>query len=736
MLRVRLSSTNIIRGRIQVASCKIATIQSCSSTSSLSNFSSSSSSLTPYNKHNHHHHPKYNIQILPEVQNGLETNKPIIALESTILSHGLPYPQNIDLSNMLSQIIREKQCIPATIAIKNNICQVGLSKEDIYDLTIANLEHRVEKCTTRDLPFLLSRKNHHNDSNHNDNTHNNSNSKIQWGATTVASTMKIAHLAGISTFVTGGTGGVHRNVESTMDISSDILELSRTPVIVISAGIKSILDIEKTLEYLETMSVPVASYQTNEFPAFFSPKSGVISPKRVDCPTDIAHAYYAGKDIGLQSGMLIAVPNYDPAGENVEYAIQQSIKEAKDAGITGRDVTPFILRRVNERTDGDSLRSNIALVKRNAEVGADIAIQVAKLRNDRQRQNQWMMMNNNSNTITTSSDNNTITTSRVVIVGGAVVDIVAKSKNDIIPSTSNPGSCTESDGGVARNIADVLGQLGTKPILFTAVGDDDRGKALRQRMEEEYDIPIERQHIKVVPTCNTATYLAILDASGDLYTAIADMDILREIPIPDDQYIAAADYLVIDANPPIETILKIVQTAKKFDTKVVFDPTSVPKVSYLKDNHDFLSCISFAFPNIDELLSMTTIKTEEETQFDYHHALYYGDNDIFLRALESLTTNVLHKMHPVSAHIIVTLGSKGAFLASKDDSSITYHYFAVNESLQDVENCTGAGDTMVGVFVKSLLDGNSVVTSIEKGMNGSLESLKCANKAIPKLNSK
>ena len=246
---------------------------------------------------------------------------------------------------------------------------MGLSAEELEDLAKAGQEGRAKKCSTRDIPLHLA--------SHHRGTTNSSSAASQWGATTVASTMKLAHLAGISTFVTGGIGGVHRNGETSMDVSADLIELSRTPVVVISAGIKSILDIGRTLEVLETNSVPCISWQADEFPAFFSPHSGVNSPARMDSAEDIAAAYWAAQSLDMSSGMMVGVPNDDPAGAKVEEAIQEALKEADEKGIHGQAVTPFILKNVAERTEGDSLRSNIALVKNNAHVGADIAIAIA-----------------------------------------------------------------------------------------------------------------------------------------------------------------------------------------------------------------------------------------------------------------------------------------------------------------------------------------------------------------------
>ena len=530
--------------------------------------------------------------------------------------------------------------------------------------------------------------------------------------------MRLAHLAGISTFVTGGTGGVHRGAEITMDISADLIELSRTPLVVVSAGVKSILDIRKTLETLETYSVPTASFQTSEFPAFFSPTSGIRSPMRVDSAEEVANAYLESLNLGLPSGMLVAVPNYDPAGANVERVILETIDEANKLAIEGRDVTPYILKTVSEKTDGDSLRSNTALVKRNAEVGTDIAISIAEQKNQGDNYSIYMNSNNGPNQVAAG---------RVIVVGGTVVDMVAKSNDKIIPATSNPGSCSESDGGVGRNIADVLGQLGAEPIIFTAVGDDSRGRALRQRMEDEYDIPQDRQHIKVVPESNTATYLAILDHEGDLHAAIADMDVLKQIPLPDESLLSSADYMVIDANLPLEKLIRVTQSAKNMKTKVVFDPTSVPKASLLKGNNDFLKCLSFTFPNVDELLALVEHEHDpSKISKDY----FYRDD---FKVLKQLVDKLLETMHPQSAHVIVTLGSRGALIGTKESTNrIYYTHFQVESIVHNIENCTGAGDTMVGMFVKSLLDGKTVKKSLRLGMTASVKSIQYADGAIPK----
>lgn len=304
-------------------------------------------------------------KVQDKVKNALAEGNPICALESTIVAHGMPFPENLELARQVEQILEQKGVVPATIAVRDGVCRVGISDDELHDLATAGMEGRAEKCSTRDLPMVMA------------NAAKQESEKPMWGATTVASTMKLAHLAGISTFVTGGIGGVHRNGENSLDISSDLTELGRTPVVVVSAGIKSILDIQRTIEVLETNCVPTYGWQTDEFPAFFSPASGIPTPARADTSKEIADAYWFARQLQLPQGMLIGVANNDPAGSNVEAAIQAALKKSEEQNIRGRDVTPYILKYVAEKTGGDSLKSNMALVRRNAEVGAEIAIAIA-----------------------------------------------------------------------------------------------------------------------------------------------------------------------------------------------------------------------------------------------------------------------------------------------------------------------------------------------------------------------
>ncbi|MBR5398931.1 MAG: pseudouridine-5'-phosphate glycosidase [Bacteroidales bacterium] len=294
------------------------------------------------------------LEISPEVKSALENGKPVVALESTIISHGMPYPQNVETALLVEDTIRQEGAVPATIAVIGGRLKAGLTKEEIEYL--GKKGTAVTKASRRDLPVLVAQK--------------------RDGATTVATTMIIAHLAGIRIFATGGVGGVHRGAETTMDISADLEELSRTPVMVVCAGAKSILDLGLTLEYLETKGVPVIGYQTSELPAFYTRVSGYKVDYRIDTPEDLAAAFNAQQEMGLKSGMLVTNPipeewSMDPA--YINSAIDQAVEEARQKGIHGKETTPFLLAKVKNLTGGDSLKANIQLVLNNARLAARTA---------------------------------------------------------------------------------------------------------------------------------------------------------------------------------------------------------------------------------------------------------------------------------------------------------------------------------------------------------------------------
>ena len=294
------------------------------------------------------------LKISPRVQAALDAGKPVIALESTIISHGMPYPQNVETALRCEETARRFGAEPATIAVIQGKLCAGLTEEEIDYLGREGT--RVTKASRRDLPMLIARK--------------------ADGATTVAATMIIAAMAGIRVFATGGIGGVHRGAETTMDISADLEELAQTPVAVVCAGAKSILDLGLTLEYLETKGVPVLGYKTKELPAFYTPHSGFSVDYRLDTPEDFAAAINAQREMGYPGGMLITNPipeEYAMPADVINNAINQALREADAQGVKGKATTPFLLAKVCELTGGDSLQSNIQLVLNNVKLAARIA---------------------------------------------------------------------------------------------------------------------------------------------------------------------------------------------------------------------------------------------------------------------------------------------------------------------------------------------------------------------------
>ena len=294
------------------------------------------------------------IIISEEVKEAINGNKAVVALESTIISHGMPYPQNYDTALLVENTVRKNNAVPATIAIIDGKIKVGLS---LRDLEIISTGKNILKASRRDLPVIISKKLH--------------------AATTVSATMICAALASLKIFATGGIGGVHRNAQNTFDISADLTELSITNIAVVSAGVKSILDIGLTLEYLETMGVPVIGYRTDEFPAFYTRQSGYKVNYRLDSPEEIAEAMKVKRELGLNGGMIIANPvpeEFSMDKKIIDEAIEASLTKADKNNIKGKDVTPFLLSEINNITGGTSLESNIKLVMNNAKLAAKIIV--------------------------------------------------------------------------------------------------------------------------------------------------------------------------------------------------------------------------------------------------------------------------------------------------------------------------------------------------------------------------
>ena len=300
------------------------------------------------------------MKINPIVLEALKNNKPVVALETTIISHGMPYPKNVETALKVEQVIRDHGVIPATIGIINGEPIVGMTPEEIE---LFGKSKGIVKASRRDLPVVYAKK--------------------LWAATTVSSSMIIANQAGIEVFVTGGIGGVHRGAQETMDISADLTELSKTNVTVVCAGAKAILDLPLTLEYLETMGVPVLGYKTKELPAFYTPHSGLNVDYEIKDPEEAAQIINQKRSNNLQGGILITNPipeEFAMDDKVINDAIEKALKMAQEQGIKGKESTPFLLKTVVELTGGDSLESNIHLILNNAALGAEIAKEVCKLK--------------------------------------------------------------------------------------------------------------------------------------------------------------------------------------------------------------------------------------------------------------------------------------------------------------------------------------------------------------------
>ncbi|KAJ2795878.1 hypothetical protein H4R20_005726 [Coemansia guatemalensis] len=307
------------------------------------------------------HTPSPILHLSSRVREAISNGEPVVALESTIISHGMPYPQNIETARQVEAAVAANGSTPATIALIDGRIHVGLDDEEL--VRIGKGDEPVVKASRRDMAAVLSQR--------------------VLGATTVSGTMIAAHMAGIPIFATGGIGGVHRGAETTMDVSADLTELGRTPVAVVCSGAKSILDLPKTLEYLETQGVPVVAYgESGDFPAFFSPRSGLRAPWHMQTPDQVAALVKTNAELGLQSGMVIAVPipdQYASASAEIERAIETALRDSEELGIRGKECTPFLLRRVVELTGGASLAANAALVKNNAGAASQMARSLAAM---------------------------------------------------------------------------------------------------------------------------------------------------------------------------------------------------------------------------------------------------------------------------------------------------------------------------------------------------------------------
>ncbi|CAN9464113.1 unnamed protein product [Alternaria alternata] len=550
-------------------------------------------------------------RVSDEVREALNSKKPVVALETTIYTHGFPYPENVALASLLESVVRTNGGIPATIGILDGVARVGMDPEELIRLASSAGKANTMKLSRRDLGYVCGMR---------------LTDKSFNGGTTISGTMLLAHLAGIKIFGTGGLGGVHRGAESSMDISADLTELGRTPVTVISSGCKSFLDIPRTIEYLETEGVGVGTFadgrQGNvDFPAFWSRDSGVKSPTTIADEIEAAAVIYAQHALQISSGLLFANPvptDFAIPKDEMDVIIAEALKQAEASNISGKDNTPFVLAKIKELSKGKSIPANRALIESNVKratiVARELAILEAKQEQAQGRNSSYFtpVPSNLSSTPheelrnATSSPSepaSTPTTSfsssteprkdpDVVVAGALAVDFscdyapfkASAGQTDPLLHTSNPAVITQTLGGVAHNIAKASHLLGSFVHLHSAVGDDLSGRAAISQLQQE---GMSVSGIETLPApSRTAQYVAINNTNKDLALAMADMSILEMIPNETIQQLATSIFnnasarpkaFVADANWSSSALHTWLQAARHSDTTTIFEPVSTAK---------------------------------------------------------------------------------------------------------------------------------------------------------------
>eukprot|EP01116_Phalansterium_solitarium_P000263 TRINITY_DN10164_c0_g1_i1.p1 TRINITY_DN10164_c0_g1~~TRINITY_DN10164_c0_g1_i1.p1 ORF type:complete len:695 (+),score=287.19 TRINITY_DN10164_c0_g1_i1:23-2086(+) len=633
-----------------------------------------------------------------EVRDGLRLGHPVVALESTVITHGLPYPVNVQTAKALEQIIRDAGAVPATIAIIRGTIFVGLNESQLAELAETGRQGQALKTSRRDLAAVVATN--------------------RTGSTTVSATVLVAHMAGIRFFATGGIGGVHRDGHITMDVSADLRDLGRTFVTVVCAGAKSILDLPRTLQYLETEGVPVIGYRTDEFPAFFSRKSGQPVSMRIDDVESIARVVEAQEALGIGSGIIVAVPipESDAASaEPLERYTELAIAEAAAANVTGNEVTPFLLRRVAELSNGSSQAANIALLRNNARVASEIAVAY-----NRRHGHGWPGM-----VMTAATMYNPATgmytglpaaesvppmpqtpsvvsgRGRAIIFGGAAIDLISQS-TAAVAGTSNPGRVGMRYGGVGSNIANVLAKLGGSPLLVTAIGADDNGRLLRNHLAS---LGLSHDGLHTDISLSTAVYNAILDGNGELIQGVADMSVLEtlspQMVESHAEAVAAAGLIVLDGNLSEETTAAVLDLAQRQHVPVFFEPTSIAKAA--KVGRDGLAKLTYTAPNADELAALVSLLHGASV------SAAADDTELERQATELVAAGV--------KHVFVTLGERGVLwaTAAADGSGTQFKRWPAFKP-SHVENVTGAGDSFVGGVAWALLQGKSVEDAVSYGL--------------------
>ncbi|KAJ2879530.1 hypothetical protein H4R27_005252 [Coemansia aciculifera] len=637
------------------------------------------------------------LRLSPVVRDALANGAPVVALESTIISHGMPYPQNVETARQVEQIVKENGATPATIALIDGKIHVGLGDAELEQLGKSGKS--AIKTSRRDMAAVLSQR--------------------LLGATTVSGTMVAAHMAGIQVFATGGIGGVHRGAELTMDVSADLTELGRTPVAVVCAGAKSILDLPKTLEFLETQGVPVVAYgESRQFPAFFSPDSGMLAPWTMQTPEQVARFIKTNAELGLMTGQVIAVPipnEYAERSAEIECAIGVAVRESEEQGIKGKECTPFLLQRIVELTGGMSLIANIALIKNNARVASQISTSLASMGTSFQWQHK-------------RSKHTSARAGRpVLVVGGAAIDVTsqigATQATEGLSATSYPGTVLTSIGGVGQNIARAAHYLGAPTYLVSAIGNDAHGHSIKLDLARIGMNPAYLQF--QADGARTAVYNALHQPNGDLLVAVADMDIngmLSEQQISEAFDGLEPGVVGLDGNISTLALSTAIMLAASKKACVVFEPTSVPKcasvlfalssISHSGAASSVNGLVQIITPNALELQEMAKVALELELVEGVPPVSMVSEIADGHYQLSVDTVRAALTLFPLFSIQIIKLGEKGVVVVSpllRDQRRPVFRHISPLKP-GSIVNSNGAGDSLVGAML-ALLHSKQVTVS-------------------------
>ncbi|TFK57060.1 indigoidine synthase A-like protein [Heliocybe sulcata] len=757
------------------------------------------------------------VDIAREVQDALHAGAPVVALESTIITHGMPYPTNLSTALSVEGIVRAHGAIPATIGIIEGRVKVGMEKQLLERLVQASQDGKVVKVSRRDVgPVIALGKD---------------------GGTTCSATLIFAALAGIKVFATGGLGGVHRGGESSLDISADLHELARCPVGLVSAGVKSILDIGRTLEYLETLGVPVLTYgDTDDFPAFYSPTSGFKSSYSVNDPTSAARILHTQSLLSMPTGALFAAPipaAYHAASSKIQAAVEQAVRESEENGMStrGKEVTPWLLGRVGELTGGGSLESNVALIENTAKIGAQIAVAhsgLVKEQRDGPGTSTFRLpvpaQPKASSSVSTTSlpllgsssvvnstapapPHTTPTAADLVVLGAAAIDITAHplptadTGADLQAHSTSPGRVSLSLGGVARNVAEaayrLLPSTSVSPVtLVSPVGQDAFGRLLFDELQR-IGMRTDGLVHDADPQQRTAVCNMVMDARGGLVGGVADMGVVERLEGKRAVQALATlrpKVVALDANLKSEAIKEVVKWCREHRVKTFFEPTSVTKstailpaiASSLSSSTVQESPVTFASPNLLELKHLYQTARSDAYDLTSHPSWWHTIDAFSLgsefrtdlehlarreQALGFLVDGGVFQMAvnllPFFQHLIIKCGELGVIVVMRTNAAaspiwasersnihtrsivahggtsvreivVLKHFPATSVDPAAIVNVTGAGDSLVGSILASLVrspsafeDTRTMDEAIDLAQRSAVMTLQSANAVSP-----